>query len=156
MSESELYFGYGSNLDSDDWVSWCEDRGIDPSGMVEVGAAFLLGHEMKFHYYSNGRKGGAADVVDIGTESEVPGVLFTLNDEAWKAMDRKEGHPNYYERKLVTVRTTNGEINAITYTVVEGKIRPLYVPPTDEYVALIRSGLERRNLPTTALEKALQ
>ena len=79
-----------------------------------------------------------------------------LNDEAWGAMDIKEGHPNYYERKQVTVRTLEGDIDAITYTVVADKIREDYQQPTSEYEALIRNGLLRRDLPTTALEKALQ
>ena len=32
-----LYFGYGSNLDKDDWTAWCKERGKDPSGLKELG-----------------------------------------------------------------------------------------------------------------------
>ena len=156
MVSSMPYFGYGSNLDEDDWVRFCAKKGFDSSGMVEIGVAFLTGYEMKFHYFSSGRNGGAADVVRSDSNSEVPGALFMLNDEAWRAMDIKEGYPNYYERKQVTVRTLEGDIDAITYTVVADKIREDYQQPTSEYEALIRNGLLRRDLPTTALDKALQ
>ena len=155
MTFSMPYFGYGSNLDEEDWIRFCVKRGFDSSGMVEIGVAFLVGYEMKFHYFSKSRNGGAADVVRSDSNSEVPGVLFNLNEEAWRAMDTKEGHPNYYQRKQVTVRTSEGDIDAITYVVVADKIREDYQQPTSEYEALIRNGLLRRGLPTTALDRAL-
>ncbi|MBJ04020.1 MAG: hypothetical protein CMB65_04910 [Euryarchaeota archaeon] len=156
MAESLPYFGYGSNLDADDWKEWCERKGYDHVEMVEIGNAYLIGYQMKFHYYSNNRKGGAADVVLADATAEVPGALFILNNEAWEAMDRKEGYPSYYKKKYVTVRTSDGETKAITYTVVEGKILDRYQKPTPEYEALIRNGLKRRNLPTSALDAALE
>ena len=155
-NDNTLYFGYGSNLDYNDWINWCKKKGHDPDGMDEVGIAYLHGYEMKFHYYSNGREGGAADVVKGGTDSITPGVLFNLNPNALKVMDKKEGHPDYYKRTQVTVRTSNGEeISALTYTVVQDKIRDYFVKPTDEYVSIIRNGLERRGLSTKMLEFAL-
>ena len=111
---------------------------------------------MKFHYYSSNREGGAADVVKVVVNSKVPGALFTLSENAWKVMDRKEGYPKFYERRDVIVQTADGKVEAITYTVVEERKQPQYVAPTPEYVALIRSGLERRNLSTTALDNALE
>ena len=156
MDETLPYFGYGSNLDAEDWKNWCKKEGIQHAEMSEIGNAYPPGYKMKFHYYSNGRGGGAADVVLADANSEVPGALFTLNKEGWEAMNRKEGHPNYYEKKQVTVRTSDGEVDAITYTVVVEKIRDNYQQPTPEYENLVRSGLQHRNLPTTALDNALE
>ncbi len=162
MGETKPYFGYGSNLDFDDWSKFCNKEGYDPRGMEEICAAYLPRHEMKFHYHSYGRGGGAADVVDVDTDSEVPGALFTLNEQAWEAMNLKEGFfpgkekQNCYEPKPVRVRTEDGFVEAITYIVVEDMKKSRYVAPTPEYVALIRTGLERRNLPTTALDDALE
>ena len=156
MGETKPYFGYGSNLDAEDWANWCKKKGLSPAGMDEIGVAYLQGYEMKFHYYSSNREGGAADVVKGTVNSKVPGALFTLSENAWKVMDRKEGHPKYYERRDVIVQTADGGVEAITYTVVEERKQLQYVAPTPEYVALIRSGLERRNLSTTALDDALE
>ena len=65
MAQNRLYFGYGSNLDWDDWKRFCMERGADPHGLMEREPAWLLGHHLKFHYYSSGRGGGAADVVPV-------------------------------------------------------------------------------------------
>ena len=157
MSDKTLYFGYGSNLDREDWNKWCNDRGYDPSGLVELGPAWLPEYWMKFHYYSDGRGGGAADVVHIGPGFAVPGALFEMDDEALVAMDKKEGHPNYYERKNVHVCLADGRVvEALTYTVVKDKIRREHQPPTEEYANLISNGLERLGLPTHFLETAIR
>ena len=155
MSDKTLYFGYGSNLDHKDWSEWCDERGYDPSGLVEIGPAWLPEYQMMFHYYSHGRGGGAADVVHVGPGFTVPGALFEMDEEALVAMDRKEGHPNYYERKTVHVCLADGRIvEALTYTVVERKILEEHQPPTEEYTNLISDGLERLGLPTYFLEAA--
>ena len=38
--EMMYYFGYGSNLDFDDWSKWCKKRGKNPDGLKEI---YLLG-----------------------------------------------------------------------------------------------------------------
>ena len=155
MSDKTLYFGYGSNLDREDWNKWCNERGHDPSGLVELGPAWLPEYQMMFHYYSHGRGGGAADVVHVGPGFAVPGALFEMDEEALVAMDKKEGHPNYYERKNVHVCLAGGRVvEALTYTVVERKILEEHQPPTEEYANLISNGLERLGLPTYFLEAA--
>jgi len=156
MSEKTLYFGYGSNLDHEDWSGWCEDRDLDPSGLVELGPAWLPDFEMRFHYYSDGREGGAADVVYAGPGHAVPGALFEMDEKAHKAMDRKEGHPDYYERRDVNVILADGSIvKALTYTVVDEKILDYHEPPTEEYANLISNGLQRLGLPTHFLDAAV-
>jgi hypothetical protein len=142
-----LYFGYGSNLDRNDWLEWCEEKGVNPSGIEEITPCWLPDYRLKFHYRSSRRRGGAADVVPAGCGHAVPGVLFALSDGALANMDRKEGHPNYYERCNVNVLLPNGtSIEAVTYTLVEHR-KGEYVAPTAHYAGLVRRGLERRNLP---------
>jgi gamma-glutamylcyclotransferase (GGCT)/AIG2-like uncharacterized protein YtfP len=150
-----LYFGYGSNLDRHDWLAWCEERGVDPHGIEEIGPCWLPDYRLKFHYRSVRRKGGAADVVPAGCGHAVPGVLFSLNQTALANMDRKEGHPSYYERCWVDViMPDGGSIRALTYRVVRERRRD-YVAPTHRYVELIKRGLERRNLPIGDLKSAI-
>ena len=156
MSEKTLYFGYGSNLDHDDWSDWCEKKGHDPSGLVELGPAWLPDFKMKFHYYSGNREGGAADVVYAGPGRAVPGALFEMDEATLVAMDQKEGHPKYYERRDVNVILADGSIvKALTYTVVDEKILAYHEPPTEEYANLIFRGLQRLGLPTHFLEAAV-
>nr|MCS5537171.1 gamma-glutamylcyclotransferase [Candidatus Poseidoniaceae archaeon] len=86
----------------------------------------------------------------------VPGALFEMDEKAHKAMDRKEGHPNYYERRDVNVILPDGTIvKALTYTVVDEKILNYHEPPTEKYAGLISNGLQRLGLPTQFLDAAV-
>ena len=155
-SDSTLYFGYGSNLDADDWNIWCEEKKLDPSGVKEIGPCWLPDHRLKFHYRSFRREGGAADVVPAGCGHAVPGVLFELNDRALTNMDRKEGHPNTYQRTMVDVLLPDGtSVEALTYR-LQPKKQGDYVPPTSYYSGLIKSGLKKRNLPIEDLKNAIE
>ena len=155
--EVTLYFAYGSNLDFEDWTRWCANKKADPSGMVELEPAFLPDYELKFHYYSGSREGGAADVVPSSVGNLVPGVLFELDSNALKLMDAKEGVKyNCYQRKWVEVIKFDGSIvKALTYVVCQEKIQNNYVEPTSEYVNLIRNGLIKRGLPIQFLDNSL-
>tara|TARA_B100000965_G_scaffold67010_1_gene52534 strand:- start:476 stop:1345 length:870 start_codon:yes stop_codon:yes gene_type:complete len=155
--EVTLYFAYGSNLDFEDWSKWCAKKQADPSGMVEIEPAFLPDYELKFHYYSGNREGGAADVVPSSVGNLVPGVLFELNSKTLELMDDKEGVKyNCYERKWVEVIKFDGSIvKALTYVVCQEKIQNNYVEPTSKYVNLIRNGLIKRGLPIEYLDNSL-
>ena len=156
MISETLYFGYGSNLDRADWVRWCTKKGYDGPDLVPVEAAWLPGYSLRFHYRSTGRGGGAADVVPDETGTAVPGMLFSLSEEAWDLVDQKEGHPRYYERCPVRVVTASGAVvEAITYVVVANKKQPHLVPPTAAYEAIVRQGLVEYNLPIEHLKSAI-
>ena len=156
-SKNTLYFAYGSNLDFEDWSNWCHGKNADPSGLVEVESAFLPSYRLKFHYYSSGRKGGAADIVEADLGNIVPGVLFELDDNTLKLMDRKEGvKSKSYRRKQVHVVTLDGRIiEALTYVVCDESIQNKFIQPTAEYAELIRNGLSRRGLPIEFLDAAI-
>jgi gamma-glutamylcyclotransferase (GGCT)/AIG2-like uncharacterized protein YtfP len=157
MTQNRRYFGYGSNLDWDDWVIFCRKHNANPDGLMERASAWLVEHHLKFHYYSSGRKGGAADVVPINTYHATPGALFDVDEEAWTTLVRKEGAPNYYEEKEVLVIGSDGTLQkATTFVVCEHRQKPDFVQPTDEYRQLIHDGLEHRSLPTFGLNQALQ
>ena len=156
-SKKTLYFAYGSNLDFEDWSNWCLDRNVEPSGLVEVEPAFLPSYRLKFHYYSSGRKGGAADIIEADSGNIVPGALFELDDYTLNLMDRKEGvKGGAYQRKQVHVVTLEGRIiEALTYVVCKERIQNEFIEPTLDYVNLIRNGLSSRGLPTEFLDSAL-
>ena len=157
MEGDVLYFGYGSNLNHGDWAAWRQARGADSSSMKGVGSAWLLDHSLRFHYHSTGREGGAADVVEDVRGTAVPGAVFSLSEEGWDLMDKKEGHPDHYKRVSVTVVTEDGcVVDAITYTVVPKKYQTVLVPPTRRYAELISDGLNGRNLPIEHLNSAIQ
>jgi gamma-glutamylcyclotransferase (GGCT)/AIG2-like uncharacterized protein YtfP len=160
MPLEHLYFGYGSNLDGDDWARWCAENcpEIKPDGLCEVTAAYLPKYQMKFHYWSSIHQGGAADVVPSSNPNDsVPGVLFTMNDATLRAMDRKEGAPHVYKRVAVDVKSLKGSIvRAWTYVLTAAWRETNYTRPTEEYEGFIRNGLLSRGLPTSMLDRSLE
>ena len=157
MTQNRLYFGYGSNLDWDDWSAYCQQRNVSPDGLKEREPAWLIGHHLKFHYFSSGRKGGAADVVPINSFHATPGALYDVDESAWRTLVAKEGAPRFYEEKEVLVIGQDGRLHhATTFVVCEHRTTPEFVQPTEAYHQLIHNGLEQRGLPTKGLEQAVQ
>lgn len=156
--ESTLYFGYGSNLDWDDWQAWCEDKKLRSDGLVEISPCWLPNYSMKFHYFSNSREGGAADVIETGRGHAVPGVLFSMNADALRAMDQKEGvKAGAYARRKVEVILPNGTfVEALTYCVTENRREERFIQPTSLYCNLIENGLTKRKLPIGELKNAIE
>jgi len=156
--DGTLYFGYGSNLDWDDWKSWCEKKNLRYDGLVEISPCWLPNYSLKFHYFSNGRKGGAADVVETGRGHAVPGVLFRINDVTLEVMDRKEGTAvEAYERRDIKVILPNGMfVEAVTYCVTQKSREERFIQPTNTYTNLIEQGLKKRKLPIEELKNAIE
>ena len=136
---SDYHFGYGSNLDLDDWKEWCDRKGRKSNEMqVEPGIFFLPDYELDFHYRSPSRGDGALDVVKLRGHA-VAGKLFKVSGHGWDSLDEKEGHPNYYERKKVQVLSENGERRtAITYVVAPNRVEENHVPPSPNYIEIVK------------------
>ena len=105
------YFAYGSNLNAKDLFERA-DIELNP-----VGLALLPGYRLIFNYRSRSRRGGAISVTDVdATQHAVAGVLFEVPDGGLlAAIDRKEGHPNSYQRVPVSVWANGARVEAFTY-----------------------------------------
>ncbi|MDH3625610.1 MAG: gamma-glutamylcyclotransferase [Myxococcales bacterium] len=136
-----LYFAYGSNLDADSWVQWCEAKGYDPDSIEPLGRAWLPDYEPVFHYQSSLRKSGALDVRPR-KGSATPGALFRVHD--WSGLDAKEGlSGRYYRRIEVVTLTDDGQAHpAVTYSVCDERLGS-FVPPAPEYQRIVTRGLSR-------------
>ena len=67
----ELYFGYGSNLDFEDWSAFCRERGFEPLVMRPVGPAVLEGEALVFDSRIARAAGAAARWIS-GRSREAP------------------------------------------------------------------------------------
>ena len=135
---SDYHFGYGSNLDLDDWKEWCNDHDRKSNEMqVEPGIFFLPDYELAFHYESGKRGGGALDVVKLRGHA-VAGKLFKVTGDGWASLDDKEGAPNYYRQEKVVVLSENGEQRtAITYVVTQDQRSKNHVLPAPNYIEIV-------------------
>ena len=157
-SRPMLYFGYGSNLDEEDWIRWCRQRGFKHNGLKEIGPACIDGFVLDFNYFSMTRGAGAANLRFLGSgRAATPGALFEIDEYTRGVLDKKEGHPNpkYYRRERVTVFTPDGQSHE-AYTYIHHTREKSFHPPNEEYENLIRNGLNRLELPTNWLDGAIR
>ena len=151
------YFAYGSNLNGKDWNSFISRNNLKSDSIIaRPGIFFLPDHELNFSAYSSTRKGGVLDVVEkIG--HAVVGKLYDVND-GYEALDKKEGNPNFYHKKSITVLDQNGNsVKAITYVIK--KFETEFVKPSGNYLDLVIEGYEQHGIVAKypwALEQVLQ
>jgi len=153
-SSDALYFGYGSNLDVDDFARWTREAGFRDARLKLVQRAFLPDHALIFHYNSESRGGGALDVTPC-RHALVPGALFTLTGDASQALDQKEGAGQRYARVSIQALTEDGAMHdAFTYRVRPDHVSGAFVAPTPAYLEIVRAGLARVGQRADALEHA--
>ncbi len=137
---SDLYFGYGSNLNVNDWKDYAKRKNLNPGSIKAIpGIFFLPDYELAFDVKSETRNGGVLDVIHKPGYA-VAGKLFEVFDD-YESLDRKEGHPNFYKRKKITVLDENGRNHkATTYFVCQEKKE--FVKPSEEYLEIVLKGYE--------------
>lgn len=133
---SELYFAYGSNMESRRFKRRC------PHSQV-LGRARLPGHRLDFTRYSTGFKGGVADIVPEA-DSQVWGVLSHVEESDLASLDEYEGVPVGYRREWVTVLDDSGQEHpAVTYVAN----RTGRFTPSRTYLDIILRGAREHGLP---------
>lgn len=147
------YFAYGSNLNAEDLRAWCEQKSKAVPHLKVVGPAVLPDYELRFGRHSHGRKDGVLDVWPA-RGYEVPGVLFEVSDGDLFVLDRKEGHPNAYQRQTVLVRKPDGSaVHAITYVGLVEDREP-FERPDSKYLDVVRQGWRAHGLAVEVLNAA--
>lgn len=96
------YFAYGSNMNPERMAERCPEA-------APVGIGWLAKHAVAI----NERGVATMTPRDFGI---VEGVLWSVTDDCLEALDRYEGVAGgYYRREPVTVQTTTGDVDAVTY-----------------------------------------
>ncbi|MFI5298633.1 MAG: gamma-glutamylcyclotransferase family protein [Polyangiales bacterium] len=142
-----LTFAYGSNLDEEQMRARC-------GAVTREARATLCGHALTFGGFSH-RWNGSVASVRRARGSEVAGLLYALDAEALRELDRFEGHPFAYERVVRYVVDEHGRRRrAQVYIQPEEGFEPWL--PGPEYLAVMarayrRLGFDRRPLAEAAL-----
>jgi len=142
------YFAYGSNMDTNDLQKWCIHHGKDFPVNNFTCTAFLEDYKLVFNYFSRGRNGGAANIMESQGDI-VYGIIFQINENDRATLRVKEGHPKYYHEISVTVKSLldQKKIHAITYKVVNKKETETHQKTTIEYMNLILKNAKEYNFP---------
>ena len=134
-----LYFAYGSNINLGQMDLRCPDACV-------VGPVALENYELLF------RRGGFATIAPK-EGGKVHGLLWSLSPECERSLDRYEGYPRFYDKRMVTVRDGLGRsLSAMVYIMDERFREPML--PTDSYYNGILEGYQQNGLPVTALKQA--
>ena len=137
--EQTLYFAYGSNINLGQMEYRCPDASV-------VGSVVLEGWELLF------RRGGFATIAPKEGE-QVQGLLWSITPACERSLDRYEGFPRFYDKKMVTVRDSEGRSLSVMAYIMDGRFREPMLP-TDTYYNGILEGYQQNGLPVSALKKA--
>lgn len=141
MGKERYYVAYGSNINMEQMAYRCPQAKI-------VGTGMLKNYELQFR----GTPGGAHATVEPCAGKEVPVLLWTLNAEDEKRLDRYENYPVYYKKAICSVTVNDTDYEAMFYEMQPGHVLQV---PSPRYVQIIREGYERFDLPVEKLEEAL-
>ena len=137
--EQTLYFAYGSNINLEQMEYRCPDASV-------VGPVTLENYELLF------RRGGFATIAPK-EGATVQGLLWSITPECERSLDCYEGYPRFYDKKMVSVRDSEGRSLSVMAYIMDERFREPMLP-TDSYYNGILEGYRQNGLPADALKKA--
>lgn len=139
MADGKLYFAYGSNINLEQMAYRCPDA-------QTVGPVTLEGWELLF-------RGSGVATIGPKDGAVVHGLLWQLTPDCERALDRYEGYPNLYDKRMVAVRDGLGRSLSVMAYIMTERYRAPAVPPASYYQG-IQEGYRQNGLPVAALKKA--
>lgn len=131
-----FYFAYGSNLNHKEMRKRCPNSKF-------LKRAYLEGYRFVYDGRSFYRKGAVANIVPE-EKGVVWGGLWEIEDKDLDELDKYEGYPYTYKRKIIKVKDDdNKEYDAWVYY-REGEKEG---EPSEEYRDIITKGAKDCNLP---------
>jgi cation transport regulator ChaC len=151
-TDRHFVFAYGSNMDVPDLLRWLRERGHDEREPFDIRRGTLHEHRFAWNYRSPVRKGGAANV-EPSAGARVPGLLLEVDEHMLLALDEKEGHPERYLRRELTVHVDGGgHVDAWVYRVTERYLTGDETWPRRAYLDVVLRGAREWELPDWHIE----
>jgi hypothetical protein len=133
-------FAYGSNMHLGDLARWLRANGSAEALPARVAAARIEDYELAWNYRSVARAGGAANAKSRAGAA-LRGLALWGDDRMLAALDRKEGHPDRYDRGDHPIRATlladGATIPSWLYRVAPAHELEAAVPPRRAYLELL-------------------
>lgn len=149
MSNTFLYFAYGSNL-------LARRIRLNNKTAVVKSIGYIKNFRLDFQRFSKRWRGASATIVE--TEGSIVwGVIWELDCSNLSTLDRQEGvQDNIYHAMSVDVEIPDGKIlNCRVYQQCDNPkeyIKPADLPmerrPSPLYLGMIKKGAEENNLPS--------
>ena len=132
----EFYIAYGSNLSVEQMAFRC------PTARI-VGTTVIRDWKLAF---------GRHATIEPCQGAKVPALVWAIEDEDERSLDRYEGFPKYYEKDWLAVEVDGEPLMAMVYIMTE--IQKAGTPSL-EYCGTILEGYKRFGFDQAILEKAL-
>lgn len=130
------YIAYGSNLSESQMAYRC------PTAKV-VGTSTLKDWRLLFD--------GPASIEKY-EGYEVPVLIWDIQPEDERSLDRYEGYPNYYRKEMLEVEVKGQKLKAMVYIMNTNKEHK----PSEYYYDVLEKGYDRFGFDKSILEKALE
>ena len=124
-----FYVAYGMNTNKRAMAMRCPDA-------QSLGGFYLPNHKLIFR--------GVGDILE-DKGSIAPVVLWKITDNCLNALDKLEGYPHFYDRRLLNDQWLVYDMNGDKSETKE---------PSDHYYNMIDEGLREHGLQTDLLKKA--
>lgn len=146
-SEKRLNIAYGSNLNLDQMAYRC------PTAKV-YGHGVLHGYRLLF----KGVPGNAYATIEPSEKGAVPVVVWELEPQDEKALDRYEGYPSFYEKEDVAVELDTGDtITAMVYIMTNKIDDRIHLNlPSQSYLRTVQEGYEMAGFDLSIIAEALR
>ena len=113
-------------------------------GAIALGIIYLKGYQLTFCRHS-------AIIEEPG--STVPVAVWQIDDENEKYLDRYEGYPFYYTKKILNLKFKGNDIEAIVY--ITNKEHANFRLPECNYLDIVTRDYISSNLPIEKISEAL-
>ena len=136
-----LYIAYGSNLNLSQMEQRC------PTARV-IGTSEIKDYELVFR----GSRYSAVATIEPCEGSSVPVLLWGIQPEDEKSLDRYEGYPNFYGKENMEIVLNGRIVSAMVYVMAPGHELGI---PSERYKISIEDGYMDAGFDTDILQNAV-
>lgn len=142
MKNPRYYIAYGSNLNLPQMERRCPTANVAGSTEIE-------GYQMLFR----GHKESAVATIEPSEGDSVPVLVWELEPKDEKSLDRYEGYPFFYDKKMMEIKLNGETVDAMVYIMNDGHEIGM---PSQTYLNTILDGYDSAGFDPSAVEKALE
>lgn len=136
-----LYIAYGSNLNLTQMEQRCLTARV-------IGASEIKDYELVFR----GSRYSAVATIEPCKGSSVPILLWGIQTEDEKSLDRYEGYPNFYGKENMEIVLNGRTVSAMVYVMTPGHELGI---PSERYKISIEDGYMDAGFDTDILQDAV-
>lgn len=137
---SRIYIAYGSNINKNQMALRCPTARVKGTGYIEG-----------WSLYFKGSPSSAVATIEPEKNSTVPVLVWEIEPDDEKALDRYEGFPWLYRKEIITAVVGEKQVEGMVY-IMNGE--RCYGAPSESYYETILQGYEEFGMDINYFNKA--